>query len=203
MKLKHLEELLQGVRGFASPSVPLEQVITSPHLAARMMYTAHQNDDIESLTIGDFGCGTGMLSVAGSFMGCTHCVGIDVDAEALSIATENFVSLEITNCDLVMADLQSISIGSDFDTIVSNPPFGTRNKGIDSLFIDKAMAHASVMYSLHKSSTRDYFLRKSDENDWKMEVIAEMRYDLPKTHKFHKQKSKDIEVDLYRFSHSR
>lgn len=37
---------------------------------------------------------------------------------------------------------------------------------------------------------------------YQMEVIAELRYELPKVHKFHKQKSKDIEVDLYRFSHT-
>ena len=74
---------------------------------------------------------------------------------------------------------------------------------------------------------RDHFLRKSEDTDWNMEVlnflfilcviylysshktkyviylqvIAEMRYDLPKTHVFHKQKTKDIQVDLYRFTH--
>eukprot|EP00955_Chlamydomonas_euryale_P103144 365469-Chlamydomonas_euryale.AAC.4 len=31
------------------------------------------------------------------------------------------------------------------------------------------------------------------------EVLAELRYDLPATMKFHKHKSVDIEVDLWRF----
>jgi len=31
------------------------------------------------------------------------------------------------------------------------------------------------------------------------EVVAELRYDLPPTYKFHKEKSKDIQVDIWRF----
>ena len=32
-----------------------------------------------------------------------------------------------------------------------------------------------------------------------MEVMAQLRFDLPKTYKFHKKQSVDIEVDLIRF----
>lgn len=203
MKLKHLEEALQSVRGFANPSVALEQVVTSPHLASHMIYTAAQNSDIEGLTIGDLGCGTGMLSIASSLMDCVHCVGVDVDLNALDIARDNLAALEVTNVDFLTADLQSLEFTIDFDVVVSNPPFGTRNRGIDSVFVEKGMSHSNVMYSLHKSSTRDHFIRLCEEKEWSIEVVAEMRYDLPKTHKFHKQKSKDIEVDMYRFSHKR
>ena len=107
--------------------------------------------------------------------------------------------------DLVQGDIQSLQFRPEnsFDTIVTNPPFGTRNRGIDTLFIEKAMACANVVYSLHKRSTRDHFVRRAAEHDWHLEMVAELRYDLPKTHVFHKQKSKDIEVDLYRFSHQR
>ena len=37
--------------------------------------------------------------------------------------------------------------------------------------------------------------------DWgfpECEVVAEMRFDIPKAYKFHKSKSKDVEVDLIR-----
>lgn len=36
-----------------------------------------------------------------------------------------------------------------------NPPFGTRNAGIDTAFVVKAMEVANVAYSLHKTSTRE------------------------------------------------
>jgi predicted RNA methylase len=84
-----------------------------------------------------------------------------------------------------------------------NPPFGTRIPGIDTEFVLKGMKHANVVYSLHKTSTRDHFVRLADSNDFSIEVLAEVRYELPKVHKFHKSKSKDIEVDLYRFAHKR
>mmetsp|Transcript_4405 Transcript_4405/g.12981 ORF Transcript_4405/g.12981 Transcript_4405/m.12981 type:complete len:104 (+) Transcript_4405:604-915(+) len=34
---------------------------------------------------------------------------------------------------------------------------------------------------------------------WIPQVVAELRYDLPKTYKFHKKACKDIEVDFWRF----
>ena len=36
-----------------------------------------------------------------------------------------------------------------------NPPFGTRNTGIDAEFVTIAMKNARSVYSLHKTSTRD------------------------------------------------
>ena len=82
-----------------------------------------------------------------------------------------------------------------------NPPFGTRIAGIDTKFVLKGMANSNVVYSLHKTSTREHFVRLAASNGFRLEVLAEVRYALPKTHKFHKSKSKDIEVDLYRFTH--
>jgi len=40
-------------------------------------------------------------------------------------------------------------------------------------------------------------------SDWKvdMEVLAQMRFNIDNTLKFHKKKSVDIEVDFIRFSH--
>jgi hypothetical protein len=54
--------------------------------------------------------------------------------------------------------------------------------------------------SFHKRSTRD-FLLKIIRDDWgfpESEVVAEMSFDIPNSYKFHKSKTKDIEVDLIR-----
>jgi predicted RNA methylase len=59
------------------------------------------------------------------------------------------------------------------------------------------LAKRSV-YSFHKTSTRDYLVRKIQEWGMTVEIVAEMRFELPKTYKFHKEKSVDIEVDLIR-----
>ena len=60
MKLKKLESMLSEIDPFENPKIDLEQVCTSPHIAARMIFTAADTyEDIESCNIGDFGCGPG------------------------------------------------------------------------------------------------------------------------------------------------
>lgn len=88
-------------------------------------------------------------------------------------------------------------------TVLTNPPFGTKNDnaGIDLQFLRTAtrLARQSV-YSFHKRSTRT-FLLKTIQEDWgyhNAEVVAEMAFDVPNMYKFHTQKSKDVEVDLIR-----
>lgn len=50
----------------------------------------------------------------------------------------------------------SCFIGRVVDTVVMNPPFGTRKKGADMEFLSAAMKVASrAVYSLHKTSTRE------------------------------------------------
>ena len=44
--------------------------------------------------------------------------------------------------------------------------------------------------------------KKAAEWGVSMEVMAELRFDLPATYKFHKQRCVDIEVDLIRFAHN-
>uniref|UniRef100_A0A7N4NFN7 Methyltransferase 5, N6-adenosine n=1 Tax=Sarcophilus harrisii TaxID=9305 RepID=A0A7N4NFN7_SARHA len=73
--------------------------------------------------------------------------------------------------------------------------------GMDMSFLKIALQMARVaVYSLHKSSTREHIQKKADEWKIKMDVIAELRYDLPASYRFHKKKTVDIEVDLIRFS---
>lgn len=75
------------------------------------------------------------------------------------------------------------------DTIVMNPPFGTKRKGADMDFLRTAfkMCTGSI-YSLHKSSTRDYIKKTAlkELGASEAEAIVQLRYDLPATYKFHK-----------------
>ena len=59
-----------------------------------------------------------------------------------------------------------------------------------------SLARKSV-YSLHKSSTRAYIQGRVDRMGCKGRPIAQCRYPLPKTQKYHKQASKDVEVDVW------
>ena len=211
--MKHLESALSSVQVFEKPKVSLEQYPTTPYLAASMIHLAYQNEDIEGLCIGDFGVGTGMLSIASCLMGSYQVQGVDVDTDALHIAQININAYNFNDhIDLLQSDIQDVSFmkmdinnisssSYQFDTIVMNPPFGTKNTGIDTCFVIKAMECSNVVYSLHKTSTRSHFVKLATENSWDFQVAAEMKFNIPKTFKFHKEKSKDIMVDLYRLSH--
>lgn len=75
------------------------------------------------------------------------------------------------------------------DTVIMNPPFGTRQKGVDMEFLRAAsQLTLNSIYSLHKSSTREYIAKFAQRELGlkKAEVLAQLRYDLPATYKFHK-----------------
>ena len=87
------------------------------------------------------------------------------------------------------------------DTVITNPPFGTKNnEGIDVQFLKTAIRLArQAVYSFHKTSTRTYMIKLIRES-WGLdvEVVAQMKFDIPNMYKFHKQKSVDVDVDLIR-----
>ncbi|KAH7852614.1 hypothetical protein Vadar_027016 [Vaccinium darrowii] len=203
MKLKQLESLLGTLEQFSNPKIELEQYPTGPHIASRMLYTAENSfGDVTDKVVADFGCGCGTLGLAASLLGAEHVVGLDIDAQSIEIATTNAEDLEL-EVDFVQCDLRNLGWrGPIVDTVVMNPPFGTRKKGADMDFLFVALKIASqAVYSLHKTTTRDHVKRTAlrDYNAKSAEVLCELRFDVPQLYKFHKKKEVDIAVDLWRF----
>eukprot|EP00026_Physarum_polycephalum_P006557 Phypoly_transcript_06605.p2 GENE.Phypoly_transcript_06605~~Phypoly_transcript_06605.p2 ORF type:complete len:207 (-),score=42.01 Phypoly_transcript_06605:60-680(-) len=201
MKLRQLESALQDVQAFTTPVVKWEQYPTSPHIAAHMLYTMNSSyDDIEGKIVGDLGCGGGILGIGAAILGSGHTVGFDIDPSALAIAQENCKEFEV-EIDYIITNVEKLNIRAPlFDTIIMNPPFGTKIKGIDMVFLEKAFKMAkTAVYSLHKSSTREFILKQTKKWGVNGEVLAELRWDIPKMYNFHKKQSVDIEVDFIRF----
>mmetsp|Transcript_19966 Transcript_19966/g.39212 ORF Transcript_19966/g.39212 Transcript_19966/m.39212 type:complete len:267 (-) Transcript_19966:1249-2049(-) len=203
MKLKQFESILSQVEAFREPRWDLEQYPTSAHIASRILYTADQTyGDIEDKTVLDLGCGTCMLSIAAQVLGSAYTLGVDLDPNALEVAVDNIEEMEV-DIDLLNANILSSDLplpDASFDTVVMNPPFGTRTKGADVQFLETALRLSKhAVYSLHKSSTRAFLERKATK-DWgvSFEVIAQLRFDIPKMYKFHKKQTADVMVDLIR-----
>uniref|UniRef100_A0A2K6QP95 Methyltransferase-like protein 5 n=1 Tax=Rhinopithecus roxellana TaxID=61622 RepID=A0A2K6QP95_RHIRO len=194
LSLKELESRLQQVDGFEKPKLLLEQYPTRSHIAACMLYTIHNTyDDIENKVVADLGCGCGVLSIGTAMLGAGLCVGFDIDEDALEIFNRNVEEFELTNIDMVQCDVCVLSnrMSKSFDTVIMNPPFGTKNnKGTDMAFLKTALEMArTAVYSLHKSSTREQHVQKKAA-EWKIKIDII----------FHKKKSVDIEVDLIRMA---
>eukprot|EP01121_Diplochlamys_sp_Union-15-3_P004156 TRINITY_DN14147_c0_g1_i1.p1 TRINITY_DN14147_c0_g1~~TRINITY_DN14147_c0_g1_i1.p1 ORF type:complete len:113 (-),score=16.77 TRINITY_DN14147_c0_g1_i1:37-375(-) len=108
------------------------------------------------------------------------------------------MDMNFLHCDVRY--LSTVLKPNTFDTVIMNPPFGTKVKGIDTMFLQSALRIANnAVYSLHKTSTRQHIFRKAKEWGVVSEVLAELRFNLPKTFYFHKEKTVDIEVDFIRF----
>jgi len=89
------------------------------------------------------------------------------------------------------------------DTVLTNPPFGTKpdKAGIDMEFLMLGCRLARrTVYSFHKTSTRSYILRKMNAlpDISSAAVIAEMKFDVARTYKFHQHATVDVAVDLIR-----
>lgn len=209
LKLKKFEQFLQTVDDFDNPKVALEQYVTPSHIASHMLYTIQSNyDDIENKLVLDLGCGAGMLSVGAALLGASYVVGVEIDTDAIEIFRMNLQGFELNNVDCIQWDvlsLEGLEFENKFDTVLMNPPFGTKqNNGIDIKFLRVGLNLAkNSLYSLHKTTTRDYIKKKAAEWNVKANVVAELKYNLPQTYKFHKKNSVDIAVDLWRFQYTK
>lgn len=211
---KHLEMALSNVAPFRVAKTSLEQYPTSAHLASCVLSAIEE--DIVGRRVADLGCGTGMLGIGAALMGAASVVGYDIDPDAIAVAQDNVSSVcgytgdELGTLDFVLCDvyhLPTVSYDTSgassfpYDVVISNPPFGTRGtRGADMMFVQSGLGVAPVVYSLHKTSSRRGVLKKAEKKlGATATVLAELRFDLPKTMKFHKKKSVDIEVDLIKF----
>ena len=120
------------------------------------------------------------------------------DSETLWSKPINIINDNNNNNVVGVVDEQML-----FDTVLMNPPFGTKpgNKGIDMIFLETGLKLVKVggaVYSMHKSSTREHIQKKAIGWGSSMNVLAQMKFDIGNMYKFHKKKSVDIEVDLIR-----
>lgn len=205
MKLKTLQHALEDIETFENPKIELEQYTTSSHIAACILHTAQfVYNDINGKCVADLGCGSGVLSIGAALLGAQYCAGFDIDPSAISLSVENASDRDVLGqCDFILCDVKKIDKNikpKAFDTVIMNPPFGTREKGADLLFLKMALSLATkAVYSLHKTSTRKRVISMAKELGANAKVIAELRFDLPASYKFHRQNSVDVQVDLIRF----
>lgn len=87
-----------------------------------------------------------------------YSVGFDIDPDAIKIAQENSETFEV-DIDFVNTDLSEATLDGykgKLDTIIMNPPFGTKNnKGVDMVLLKKAI---DVRISYIKKEIKDAYI---------------------------------------------
>lgn len=87
LKLKQLEQFLQGVDAFEKPKILLEQYITPPHIASCLLHTIQTKySDLDGKMVADLGAGSGMLSIGALLMGAQHVVAFEIDSDAITVS---------------------------------------------------------------------------------------------------------------------
>ncbi|VDM45028.1 unnamed protein product [Toxocara canis] len=205
-KQKHFQWFLSELETFSEPKQCLEQYATSPELAVAILDAVADDGQIEGCCVADLGCGCGILALAAAQLGASYCLGVDIDDDVLAICQRNVASSELNGVvELVQLDVtkSAIVLRPIFDTVIMNPPFGTKNNaGIDIKFVEAALSlvvDEGCVYSLHKTATRNYIMKSAKRLNVEAECVAELRWNLPATYKHHRKVSVDIDVDLVRY----
>ena len=203
IKPKRLEHQLQQLEDVATPSFKLEQYKTPPEIAAHLLWQVQEiYNDIEDKDILDLGCGCGILGIGCLLLGAKSVVAVDIDEDSLEVAKKNAASFDFSErITFLHQDVNSLDAqGIKCDTVIMNPPFGTRDQaGIDAVFVKKALEMSNVVYSMHKKEGRTFWKMKGKE--WKIDVTPwiEVKFNLDRRFKFHKSSARDIQVDFIRF----
>lgn len=195
MNQKQLAMQLSKLVSVESKKVQLEQYPTDSEIAAEILWAAFMQGDIEDKSIADFGCGNGILGIGALLLGAKKAMLVDIDNKCINAANDNLKALKLKavllNCDIS-------KVQGRFDTVLQNPPFGTKTEHADKAFLLKAMESADVVYSFHKSSTESFVNAIAEDNGFK--VVGKWLFKFPLKHsfEFHKKKVAYVDVGAYR-----
>jgi putative methylase len=192
---RQLEIQLGRLKILEKPNLKLEQYPVSSEAASEILYMAgFEHNDLGGRVI-DLGTGTGRLAIGAALMGARKVVGVDTDERAIALARKNGETAKV-RVEWVESEIEKVS--GRFDTVMMNPPYGTRTSHADTEFLKKAIELAPVAYSIHKSSTRDFLLQFMTKLGAQVDQVRSMRMAIPHLFEFHERKRSTVEVDLYR-----
>jgi len=191
---------LSKIKGFIQPKVSVEQYPTDPEIAAEVLWYANMKGDIGKVSV-DLGCGTGVLGIGIALLSKVRVMMIDVDKDALEVARKNLSKIESEyklpgEVEFLLKDVKDFNEKADF--VVENPPFGIKNKHADRSFLLKAFEVGNVIYSFHKSESKNFIDKLSRENGFKVTEVLEFEFPLKATLGYHTRKIKMIEVSCFR-----
>jgi putative methylase len=192
---RQLEIQLAKLKTLETPTLKLEQYPVSPEAAAELLYMAgFEHDDLKGYII-DLGTGTGRLAIGAALMGSKHVVGVDVDPKGLDVAQQN---AETAGVEVEWVESDIDKVGGSYDTVIMNPPYGTRTAHADTRFLDKSFQLAPVTYSIHKSSTRGFLIKYLQRSNRRIDEARTLNMKIPHLFSFHTRKWGSVQVDICR-----
>ena len=205
--------LLQQTEGFSNPNIKLEQYCIDAKSAVDIVFFAGvEFNDIKNRLILDLGAGTGRLSIASAYLQANYVLSVDIDFCALKVLKRNIIKYGLESViSPICSDINYLELfrnvnPEDFHiTTIMNPPFGVQKKTADRFFLAKAFNISHVVYSIHLANpnVHQFILTYIKKYNWEIDYVFPYQLNLDKTYEFHKQKTKSINVNIYRFKRKR
>lgn len=199
---KELAIFLSRLELFDRPKIKLEQYPTDSEVASNVLWKACDYGLIEDKVILDPGCGPGILGIGAMLLGAKHIIFVDVDKDVRQLVEKNVKYLKDNyegefSYEFVRSDISEFS--KKCDLVLMNPPFGTKIKHIDKIFLESAINSSDKIISMHKTTTRKFI--DSFCKDKKLNIVWEMnvKFPLKSTMDMHTKRIERIDVTVFYF----
>lgn len=199
MSQKHLSRTLSKLSPFKKPNMMLEQYTTNCDVAAELLWSMSMRGLIKNKSVLDLGAGTGLLGIGALLLGARKVTFLEKDVHAVEILKENLKRVsseyELGHYQIINDDVSNVS--DQHDVTIMNPPFGTKIKRIDTIFLEKAFDLSRYVLTIHKTSTKDYIKNVFFDNDFELLDVFDFEYKLKKTLLRHEKLVKTIFVTAF------
>ncbi len=96
-KPKQFRIYLSQVEDFSRPKIQLEQYCTPADITCELLEILQfEHNAISEKVVGDFCCGTCMYSIAAAYFTPAKIVALELDSDALAVASVNLEHYELT-----------------------------------------------------------------------------------------------------------
>lgn len=202
---KDLAYILSSLKVFDEASWKLEQYAISGEIAATWIWEMALRGEVAGKIILDAASGTGILGLGLLLMGAKKVYFVDIDVKAMHVCEENYQKLvqeyEIGEASFIVSDISLFD--EVVDVVVQNPPFGTKEEHADKKFLEKAFASATLVYSMHKYSTKRFIEAISKDFHFRISDVWQFSFPIKARFAFHEKPVKKIDVGLWRMEKER
>lgn len=129
---------------------------------------------------------------------------VEKDEDAIEIATQNLKLLEEKfgksfekKVIFVLGYVESLD--EKVDIVIENPPFGIQSmKHADKVFLEKAMAIAPVIFTIHKVESKQFMEALCKDHDFEITHFWPYEFGLKQQYSHHTRRMEYIQVGCWR-----
>ncbi len=199
-KLEQISNFISTIQEFQYPKVILEQYSLPSDLIAFIFIS--QWKYLENKSIVDLGCGTGRFTLPLRKYITKKVLGVDIDEISVKhmLQVAHKEKLEVDSLVTSIEFLEAFNWSKKFQTCIMNPPFGTKRRKIDFIFLIKAMTFASTIISIHKSNfrTRKRIFQMGGNNNMDVSIVSTVEFSLLPSMIFHHKEKHIVRIDIFR-----